>query len=101
MASATTAQPAARPDKFAAWLAGQGENLQAAYQGLTSSGGVSSNQLAPAVAQRIVQHVASKPELEKMLFAIWHRIAATKEAVKDKAGYSYKQLAKALGQDFR
>lgn len=99
--AAPAARPAARPDKFAAWLAGQGEKLQAAYQGLTSSGGASSNQLAPAVAQRIIRHVAGKPELEKMLYATRHRIATTKEAVKDKAGYSYKQLAKALGKEFR
>ena len=34
-------------------------------------------------------------------FATRHRIATTKEAVKDKASYSYKQLATALGREFR
>jgi hypothetical protein len=93
--------PTARPDKFGAWLAGQGEKLGAAYAGLTSSSGASANHLAPAVAQRIIKHVAGRPELEKVLFATRHRIATTKEAVKDKASYSYKQLAAALGKEFR
>jgi hypothetical protein len=57
--------------------------------------------LAPAVAQRILKHVAGKPELEQLLFRTRHQIATTKEAVKDKAGYSYKQLATALGKEFR
>ena len=30
-----------------------------------------------------------------------HRIAITKETVKDKAGYSYKQLVTALGREFK
>ena len=101
VANVAATAPVARPDKFATWLADQGEKLQAAYQGLTGSSGASANHLAPAVAQRIIKHVAGKPELEKVLFATRHRIATTKEAVKDKASYSYKQLATALGKEFR
>jgi plasmid replication initiation protein len=101
VAAAAQLTATARPDRFALWLAGQGEKLRAAYAGLTSSNGASANHLAPAVAQRIIKHVASKPELEKVLFATRHRIATTKEAVKDKASYSYKQLTTALGKDFR
>jgi plasmid replication initiation protein len=101
VASAAPARPAVRSDKFAVWLAGQGEKLQAAYQGLTSSEAASSNQLAPAVAQRIIRHVAGKPELEKVLYATRHQIATTKEVVKDKASYSYKKLTAAFGLDFK
>jgi hypothetical protein len=99
-AAVAPARPA-RPDKFGAWLAGQNEKLRAAYAGLTSSSGASANHLAPAVAQRLIKHVAGRPELEKVLYATRHRIATTKEAVKDKASYSYKQLAAALGREFR
>ena len=99
--AATAPAPTARLDKFGAWLVGQGEKLRAAYAGLTSSSGASANHLAPAVAQRIIKHVAGRPELEKVLYATRHRIATTKEAVKDKASYSYKQLATALGREFR
>ena len=91
----------ARPGKFALWLAGQGNKLQAAYAGLTGNSGASANHLAPAVAQAILKHVAGKPDREKALFATRHRIAITKEAVKDRAGYSYKHLVKALGREFR
>ena len=48
-----------------------------------------------------MRHVAGKPDREKALFATRHRIATTKEAVKDKAGYSYKQLVSALGKEFK
>jgi hypothetical protein len=99
--TAAAAAPVARPDKFTTWLAGQGEKLITAYQGLTSSSPPSGNCLAPAVAQRIIKHVAGKPELEKVLFATRHRIATTKEAVKDRASYAYKQLATVLGKEFR
>jgi plasmid replication initiation protein len=101
VASVAAAKPKAHPDKFTAWLAGQTDNLQRAYQGLTSSTEASANHLAPAVAQRILKHVAGKPELEQLLFRTRHQIATTKESVKDKAGYSYKQLATALGREFR
>lgn len=101
VATVAAATPVARPDKFTAWLAGQSAKLQAAYQGLTSSSGASANNLAPVVAQHIIKHVAGKPELEQLLFRTRHQIATTKEAVKDKAGYSYKQLATALGKEFR
>jgi len=101
MATAATATPVVRPDKFTAWLAGQSDKLQRAYQGLTSNAATSGNHLAPAVAQRILKHVVGKPELEQLLFRTRHQIATTKEAVKDKAGYSYKQLAAALGKEFR
>jgi hypothetical protein len=53
------------------------------------------------VAQAILKHVAGKPDREKALFATRHRIATTKEAVKDRAGYSYKQLVAALGREFK
>jgi hypothetical protein len=101
VASASTAKPTARLNKFGAWLAKQSKQLQAAYAGLISSAGPGGNQLAPAVAQRIVQHVAGKPDLAQLLFATRHRIATTKEALKDRAGYSYKQLVAALGKEFR
>lgn len=101
VASAAAVRPTTRPDKFAAWLAGKGKKLQAAYQGLTSSSGAGGNQLTPAIAQRIIRYVADKPELERVLFATRHRIATTKEVIKDKASYSYKQLATALNQDFK
>ena len=101
VASVGAAKPTARPDRFAAWLAGQSAKLQTAYAGLTSSSGPSGNQLAPAVAQAILKYVAGKPDREKALFATRHRIATTKEAVKDRAGYSYKQLVVALGREFR
>ena len=101
VATVATPAPVARPDKFAAWLVGQSDKLQTAYQGLTSSSGASANNLAPVVAQHIIKHVAGKPELEQLLFRTRHQIATTKEAVRDKAGYSYKQLATALGREFR
>lgn len=99
VATATEALRAGRPDRFTTWLANQSKQLQTAYRGLTSGTG-SGNHLAPAVAQRIVRHVAGKPELEGVLFAARHRIATTKDLVKDKASYSYKQLATALGREF-
>ena len=101
VASVAAAKPTARPDRFAAWLAGQSAKLQTAYAGLISSKGASANHLAPNVAQAIVKHVAGKPDREKALFATRHRIAITKETVKDKAGYSYKQLVTALGREFK
>jgi hypothetical protein len=101
VASAAAAKPTARPDRFAAWLAGQSPKLQTAYTGLTGNSGTSANHLSPAVAQAILKHVAGKPDREKVLFATRHRIATTKEAVKDRAGYSYKQLAKVFGREFR
>ena len=101
VASVAAAKPTARPNRFAAWLAGQNEKLQTAYAGLTGNSGPSSNHLAPAVAQAILKYVAGKPDREKALFATRHRIATTKEAVKDRAGYSYKQLVVALGREFR
>ena len=101
VASAAAAKPTARLNKFAAWLAGQSENLQLAYAGLISSKGASANHLAPTVAQAILKYVAAKPDREKALFATRHRIATTKEAVKDRAGYSYKQLVTALGREFK
>jgi plasmid replication initiation protein len=94
-------KPTARPDKFGAWLAGQGENLRTAYAGLVSSSGPQANHLAPDVAQAILKYVAGKPEREKTLHNTRHQIGITKEAVKDRAGYSYKQLAKALGREFK
>lgn len=99
-AVAVAPAPTARPDKFAAWLAGQGEKLQTAYAGLTGTAGASANHLAPAVAQRIVRHVAGRPALEKLLYTTRHSIGTTKEAVKNKASYSYKQLATAFGREF-
>lgn len=48
-----------------------------------------------------MKHVAGKHDREKVLFATRHRIATTKEAVKDRAGYSYKQLVAALGREFK
>lgn len=93
----------AAPDTFTVWLAGQSKKLQTAYAGLTShsSSSKNSNHLAPAVAQAIVRHVAGQPELETLLYTTRHRIATSKEAIKDKAGYSYKQLATALGREFK
>jgi plasmid replication initiation protein len=90
-----------RPDKFTIWLTSQSEQIQAAYRGLTSGTGAGGNHLPPAVAQRIVRHVAGKPELEALLFATRHRIATTQDVVKDKAAYSYKQLTTALGREYR
>ncbi len=101
VASAAAAKPTARPDRFAAWLAGQDERLQLAYVGLVSSDKANSNSLAPNVAQAIVKHVAGKPDREKLLYTTRHQIGTTKEAVKDRAGYSYKRLAKVLGREFR
>ena len=101
MASAAAAKSVARPDRFTTWLAGQSAKLQTAYAGLTGNSGASANHLTPNVAQAIVKHVAGKPDREKALFATRHRIATTKEAVKDKAGYSYKQLVVALGKEFK
>ncbi len=98
---AAASKPTARLDKFAAWLAGQSPKLQTAYAGLTGNSGASANHLAPAVAQAILKHVAGKPDREKVLFATRHRVATSKEAIKDKAGYSYKQLVTALGKEFR
>lgn len=93
----------AAPDPFTDWLAGQSKKLQTAYAGLTShsSSSKNSNHLSPAVAQAIVQHVAGQPELETVLYTTRHRIATSKEAIKDKAGYSYKQLVTALGREFK
>jgi len=99
--ASAAAKPTARPDKFAAWLAGQNAKLQTAYAGLVSSKGASANHLAPNVAQAVVKHVAGKPDREALLFTTRHRIAITKETVKDKAGYSYKQLVTALGREFK
>ena len=101
VASGTAAKPTARPDKFTAWLAGQSENLQLAYAGLTGHSGASANHLAPNVAQSILKYVAGKPDREKALFTTRHQVATTKEAVKDRAGYSYKKLVAALGREFR
>jgi hypothetical protein len=98
---AAAGKPTAKPDKFARWLEGQGENLQTAYAGLISIKGASANHFAPAVAQSIIKHVAGHNQREKTLFATRHQIAITKEAVKDKAGYSYKQLVKVFGREFR
>jgi plasmid replication initiation protein len=101
-AAAGRATAATKPDKFATWLARQGEKLQTAYTGLVStSSAAHSNHLAPAVAQSIIKHVAGQGEREKTLFATRHQIATTKEAVKDKAGYSYKQMVKVFGREFR
>jgi len=91
----------ARPDKFGRWLAGQGDRLQAAYAGLISRSGPQANHLAPDVAQAILKHVAGKPEREGLLFTTRFQLGTTKEAVKDRAGYSYKQLAKVFGREFR
>ena len=44
---------------------------------------------------------AAHLDREKVLFATRHRIATTKEAVKDRAGYSYKKLVAALGREFK
>lgn len=101
VATVAAAAPTARPDKFASWLAGQGEKLQAAYQGLTSTKGPMANHLAPDVAQRIVKYVAGHASREKTLYTTRHQIGTSKEAIKDKAGYSYKQLATALNKDLR
>jgi hypothetical protein len=59
------------------------------------------NHLAPDVAQRIVKYVAGHANREKTLYTTRHQIGTSKEAIKDKAGYSYKQLATALNKDFR
>jgi hypothetical protein len=91
----------ARPDRFARWLAGQGDKLQTAYAGLISRSGPQANHLTPAKAQAIIRHVAGKPALEKKLFNTRHQIGITKEAVKDRAGYSYKQVVAALGREFK
>jgi plasmid replication initiation protein len=105
VASATAAagKPTApaRPDKFARWLAGQGDKLQAAYAGLVSLKGPQANHLPPAVAQAILKHVAGKPDREKMLHNTRHQIGITKETVKDRAGYSRKQLEKVFDREFR
>ena len=101
VASATAAKPTAHPDKFAAWLAGQNEKLQLAYAGLTGTKGASANHLAPNVAQAIVKYVAGNPGRESLLHTTRHQVATTKEAVKDRAGYSYKKLVAALGREFK
>ncbi len=95
--------PAAATDRFAEWLADQAPNLQKAYAGLVSTSNRSqgANHLSQAVARKIVEYVAGQPELEATLYSARHRIATTTEPVKDKAGYSYAQLVKALGRDFR
>ena len=36
-----------------------------------------------------------------MLFTTRHRIGITKEPVRDKAGFSYKQLCMAFGREFK
>ena len=100
-ATAAASKPTARPDKFGRWLGEQGDKLQAAYAGLVSRSGPQANHLAPAVAQAILKHVAGKPDREKMLHNTRHQIGITKETVKDRAGYSYKQLVKALGREFK
>lgn len=92
------------PDRFAEWLAGQHPNLQKAYAGLISTSNRNSqgaNHLSPAVARKIVEYVAGRPELEATLYSARHQITITTEPVKDKAGYSYTQLVKALGREFR
>ena len=101
VASKVATKPTARPDRFTAWLAGQGENLQLAYAGLIGSDKANSNSLAPNVAQAIVKHVAGKPDREKALFATRHQIGITKEAVKNRAGFSYKKLVKVFGREFK
>jgi plasmid replication initiation protein len=101
VASVAAAKPTARPDKFAAWLAGQEERLQLAYAGLISSDKANSNHLAPNVAQAIVKHVAGKPERESLLYTTRHQIGITKEAVKDRAAYSYKRLVKVFDREFK
>ena len=101
VASTAAAKPTARPDRFAAWLTRQSENLQAAYAGLVGSKGASANHLAPNVAQAVVKHVAGKPDRESLLFTTRHRIGTTNETVRDKAGYSYKKLVAALGREFK
>jgi hypothetical protein len=101
VASAAAAKPTARPDRFAAWLAGQHEKLQLAYAGLTGTKGASANHLAPNVAQAIVKHVAGKPDREKALFTTRRQVSITNETVKNKAGYSYKKLVAALGREFK
>ena len=101
VASATAAKRTARPNKFAAWLTGQNEKLQTAYASLISTKGTMANHLAPAVAQAILKHVAGKPDRESLLFVTRSQVATTKEAVKDRAGYSYKKLVTALGREFK
>ena len=66
-----------------------------------SSDKANSNSLAPNVAQAIVKHVAGKPDREKLLYTTRHQIGTTKEAVKDRAGYSYKRLVKVFGREFK
>lgn len=90
-------------ERFTAWLAGQTTQLQNAYAGLiaTTNRSKGNNHLAPAVARQIVEYVAGQPELEATLYTARHRITTTTEPVKDKAGYSYAQLVKALGREFR
>ena len=53
------------------------------------------------MAQCIVKYVAGHTNREKTLYTTRHQIGTSKEAIKDKAGYSYKQLATALNKDFR
>jgi hypothetical protein len=91
------------PDRFTAWLAGQTTQLQNAYAGLigTTNRSKGNNHLAPGVARQIVEYVAGQPELEQTLYTARHRITTTNEPVKDKAGYSYAQIVKALGREFR
>ncbi len=105
VASATAAAgkptATAKPDRFTRWLEGQGDKLQTAYAGLISRSGPQANHLTPAKAQAIIRHVAGKPALEKKLFNTRHQIGITKEAVKDRAGYSYKQVVAALGREFK
>ena len=101
VASVAAAKPTARPNRFAAWLAGQNEKLQLAYAGLTGTKGASANHLAPNVAQAIVKYVAGNPGRESLLHTTRHQVATTKEAVKDRAGYSYKKLVAALGREFK
>ena len=104
MAAAAAGKPTsttARPDRFGRWLEGQGEKLRTAYTGLVSLKGPQANHLTPAVAQAIVKHVAGKPEREALLFTTRHQIGITKEAVKDRAGYSRKQLEKVFKREFR
>ena len=75
--------------------------LQTAYAGIIISKGASANHLVPNVVQAVARHVAGKPDREKALFATRHQIGTTKEAVKDKAGFSYKKLVKVFGREFK
>jgi hypothetical protein len=101
VATVAAAAPVTQRDKFATWLAGQSDKLQAAYQGLTSTRGPMANFLASDVAQRIVKYVAGHAGREKTLYTTRYQIGTSKETIKDKAGYSYKQIATALGKEFR